>query len=176
MTATNLPTGFGLKGFIEEMFDTLKASGKLNIKLPARKAIIDHCVTCPEMYGKAMATKTTKKGFIVNGMIDENLHTYPDIIRMIQTCKSEISQKQEDLIFANFSELYQSMRRDGHISEEVYDRLGFTADSNYAGDYVPKPDEISQEMRHRAKILSHSLQCGLRERKRYNYLLAEKKK
>ena len=101
-TEINLPTGFGLKGFIEEIFDTLKASGKLNIKLPARKAIIDHCVTCPEMYGKAMATKTTKKGFIVNGMIDENLHTYPDIIRMIQTCKSEISQKQEDLIFDNF--------------------------------------------------------------------------
>ena len=68
------------------------------------------------------------------------------------------------------------MRRDGHISEEVYDRLGFSADSNYAGDIVPKPDEISQEMRHRAKILSHSLQCGLRQRRINNGFLAEKKK
>ena len=55
MKAINSSTVFGLKGFIKEMSDTLKASGKLNIKLPARKAIIDHCVTCPEMYGKAMA-------------------------------------------------------------------------------------------------------------------------
>ena len=57
------------------MFDTLKASVRLNIQLPARKIIIYHCVACPEMYGKAMATKITKKGLIVNGMIDENLHT-----------------------------------------------------------------------------------------------------
>ena len=164
-TSINLPTGFGLKGFLEDIFDTYKASGKLKLTLPARKAIIDHLVTCPEIYGKGMQPKTTTKGFIVNGMIDDITHTYPDIIQMLQTCKSKITQQQEDLVFEHFSQLYHTMKTHGHISEELYETLGFSADNNYDGCEVPKPDEISQEMRHRAKILSHSLQCQLRDRR-----------
>ena len=45
------------------------------------------------------------------------------------------------------------MKQDGHITEDVYDRIGFMKDTNYAGAIVPKPDQISNEMRHRAKIL-----------------------
>ena len=60
-TSINLPSGFGLKGYIENLFDVYKANGTLLLKLPARKAIIDHCVSCPEIYGKAMQPKTTKK-------------------------------------------------------------------------------------------------------------------
>ena len=53
-----------------------------------------------------MRPKTTKKGFIKNGMIDESAHTYPDIKKMLQTCKGDITQEAEDIIFNNFSELY----------------------------------------------------------------------
>jgi len=35
-----------MKGYFEDIFDTLKASGTLVLKLPASKAIIDHCVCC----------------------------------------------------------------------------------------------------------------------------------
>ena len=152
-TAINLPHGFGMKGFLEDMFDIKKARGELVIKLPARKAIIDHIVSCPEIFGKAMLPKTTKKGFVVNGMLDEQIHTYPDIIKMLRTCKQEVKKEQEDLVFKHFSELYTIMKTDGHITEEVYDRLGFISDTNYAGNKVDKPDNISQETRHRANIL-----------------------
>ena len=54
------------------------------------------------------------------------------------------------------------MKNMGHIPEELYDRMGFIMDTNYDGDEVSKPDRISQEMRHCAKILSHSLQRSLR--------------
>ena len=104
-TAENLPHGFGLKGYLEDMFDILKANGSLVIKLPARKAIIDHCVCCPEMLSKSMAPKTTIKGFIKNGMVDDKLKIYPDIRMLLKTCKSEVTKKHEDLLFNNFSEL-----------------------------------------------------------------------
>ena len=149
----NSPHGYGIKGRIKDMFDTYKARGILNLKLPARKAITDHIVSCPEIFGKAMAPKTTKKGCIVNGMIDEKTETYPDINKMLNTCKQEVKKEQVDKFFTHFSELYAIMKRDGHITEDVYDRLGFMTDSNYAGDFVPKPDQISNEMRHRGKIL-----------------------
>ena len=47
------------------------------------------------------------------------------------------------------------MKTDGHITEEVYDCLGFIKDSNYEGKTVVKPDGITQETRHRAKILRY---------------------
>ena len=177
MTSTNLPSGFGLKGQIEYELDALNAKGILMLKLPARKAIIDHVVTCPNIYAISMQPKTTKKGFIENGMLDEKTDTYPDIYKMMKTCKlKEFKQEYEDLVLNNFSELYQCMKSHGHIPEEVYDRLGFVKDTNYDGKVVEKPDTISQEMRHRAKILSHKLQCDLRRKKEEDAALVIKKK
>ena len=160
-TAENLPHGFGLKGYLEDIFDQKKACGELILKLPTRKAIIDHAVSCPEIFSKAMAPKTTKRGFIENGMIDSQLHLYPDMTKMLQTCKSEIKQEHEDLLLDNFSELYKLMKIEGNIKEEVYDCLGFPQDTDYSGAEVDKPDSISQETRHRAKVLSPSLQRDL---------------
>ena len=79
VTSVNLPSGYGLKGQLEYELDRLHASGILHIKLPAKKAILDHIVSCPEIYGKLMQPKTTKKGFVENGMSDEETHTYTDI-------------------------------------------------------------------------------------------------
>ena len=72
-----------------------------------------------------MAPKTAKRGFIENGMIDSKMHTYPDVTKMLKTYKSEIKQEHGDLLFDNFSELYNLMKTEGHIKEEVYDLLGF---------------------------------------------------
>ena len=84
-TSVNLPHGFGMKGFLEDLFATHQASGVLTLKLTARKAIIDHIVSCPDIFSNAMSPKTTKKGFIKNGMIDDKTHIYPDINKMLQT-------------------------------------------------------------------------------------------
>ena len=129
------------------------------LKLPARKAMINHIVSCPEIYEKAMQPKATKKGFVENGMEDNDTHTYPDIHKMLKTCKlQDFKQEYESLLSADFSQLYQCMKNDGHIPEEVYDQIGLPPDTNYEGEEVDKPDGISQEMRHQAKILSHELQ------------------
>ena len=66
-------------------------------------------------------------------MLDEKINTYPDMLKMLRTCKQEIQKEQEDLVFKHFSELYSIMKTDGHITEEVYDRLCFISDANYAG-------------------------------------------
>ena len=100
-----------------------------------------------------MSLKTTKKGFIDNGMIYDKTHIYPDINKMLQTCKQEVTQDQVDLVFKHFPTLYAIMKAEGHIKEEVYDRIWFVIDTNYTNDIVQKPDEITNEMRHRAKIL-----------------------
>ena len=80
-----------MKGFLEDTFDLLKAKGVLNLRLPAQKAIIDHCCYYPEFFGKVMALNTTKIGFIVNDMIDSKTETYPDdtmLSRSQKYCKN----------------------------------------------------------------------------------------
>ena len=65
-------------------------NGTLVVKLPAKKAIIDHCVCCPEMLNESMAPKTTIKCFIVNEVIDVKLKIYPDVRILLTTYKSEV--------------------------------------------------------------------------------------
>ena len=142
-----------MKGNLECMFEEYKARGILTLKLPVRKSLTDHIISCPEIFRKAMAPKTTKKGCIVNGMIDKKTELYPDIYKILNTCKQEVKNKQVELFFTHFSELYSVMKRDGHITEDIYDRIGFRKDTNYAGKNVLKPDRIFNKMRHQAKIL-----------------------
>ena len=51
-----------MKGNIECTFDEYKARGILSLKLPARKAIADHMLSCHEIFGKAMTPKNNKEG------------------------------------------------------------------------------------------------------------------
>ena len=107
VTTINIPSGYGLKGQLEYEIDCLYASDTLILKLPACKAIIDHIVSCPEIYGKPMHPKTTKKGYVENRMEDEETHTYPDVHNMLKTFKLQyFKQEYKNLLFDNFSELY----------------------------------------------------------------------
>ena len=81
-----------MKGFLEDFFATYQVSGVLILKLTAQKVIIDHSVSYPEIFSKAMCPKIIKKGFIINGMIDGKTHTYPGIIKTLQTCTQEVKQ------------------------------------------------------------------------------------
>ena len=70
-------------------------------------------------------------------MIDAKVETYPDIIKMMRTCKlKDFRQEHEDLIIDNFSVLYQEMKETGQILEETFDRLKFPPDTGYSGQEV----------------------------------------
>ena len=131
-----------MKGYIEDQFNILTVKGVLILKLPARKAILDHIVSCPEIFGKLMSPKTTKNGFIKNGMIDKLTHLYPDMNILLKTCKQEFKHKQVDKVYSNFSKLYSIMQVKGYIKEKVYDRMGFIRDTNYENEIVLKLDNI----------------------------------
>ena len=63
-----------------------------------------------------MHPKKTRKGFVENGMLDENTYTYPDLYKMLKTCKlKEFKQEYEDLLLKNFSELYTTMKNMGSL-------------------------------------------------------------
>ena len=61
VAAINLPSGFGLKGQIEDELNHHQATRILVLKLPARKAIVDHAVSCPKIKKKAMQKKNNQE-------------------------------------------------------------------------------------------------------------------
>ena len=65
LTSIYLPRLYELKGEVECYLDCLQASGQLILKLPARKDIIDHIYSFPEIYEKVMQPKTTKKSLLL---------------------------------------------------------------------------------------------------------------
>ena len=46
-----------------------------------------------------MQPKTTKKGFLMDGMLDENVQTYPDIFKMLKPCKLQYFKKEYEALF-----------------------------------------------------------------------------
>lgn len=104
-TDVNLPHCFGLEDYLGDIFGFKKASGELVLKFPAHKAIIDHCVCCPEKFDEAMTPKITKRRLVENCMVDVKTHLYPDVTMMVKICRSEIKQEHKDLLFNHFSEL-----------------------------------------------------------------------
>ena len=126
----NIPSGFGVKSLLEDKLTRHQASKKLNLKTLMTKAIIDHTILCPEIFGNAMQPKITKRGFIENGMIHDKVETYPDIIKMMRTCKlKDFQQEHGDTIINIFSDLYQEMKEKGQILEKTFERLKFSRDT-----------------------------------------------
>ena len=77
-------------------------------------------------------------------MIDAKEKLYPDINKMIRTCKREIPKEQDDLFFEHFPELYEMMKRGRHITEEVHDRFGVEKDTHFRNNIIDKSDGITR--------------------------------
>ena len=88
-----------------------------------------------------------KKGFIANGMIDIGSETCPDIDVMLGTLTRELTEHEYDLVQNNFNELLHIQMREGHISDEVYDRIGFPNDVNHQGQVVNKAGSLLKNSR-----------------------------
>ncbi len=63
----------------------------------------------------------------------------------------------------NFLMLYHTRLDQGHISDEVFDRLGFPKDIDVHGNEISRDAGISQESYQRSKSLTHSYQVNLRQ-------------
>ena len=58
---------------------------------------------------RSLHIKNTKKGFVENDMNDAKTGYYPDLLKIIQTCKRSLSIEEEELIITTFPTLYKNM-------------------------------------------------------------------
>jgi hypothetical protein len=111
----------------------LKSDPRLSIKTDHVKALVDFVSQIGSIMNSAATPHNLKKGFIANGMIDIGSETCPDIDVMLGTLTRELTEHEYDLVQNNFNELLHIQMREGHISDKVYDRIGFPNDVNCGG-------------------------------------------
>ena len=87
ISASNLPN-IGLKGQVCAILEELKEKSGLNIDVNQLKALKDHLSTISEKMTRSFSQNAIMAGFEANGMIDKKTHLYPDLFKIMQTCKS----------------------------------------------------------------------------------------
>ena len=135
----------------------------VRLKSHKRKALIATIPNLPVATGDAFTTDNVKLGFIYNGQIDSTHNSVPCYDNLIHTFRGDVEETCLDdkkNIIENF---FGEMLLNGCISEATYDLNNVPKDVNSINNVIEKPDTISLENRHRAKILSSKMQ--IRERR-----------
>ena len=110
-----------LKGNFVSMLNEKQRSGELILKLTHKKALIDHVSSIPDIFTTAMQYKNMKKGFQENEMCNKLTGYYPDLFKLMKTCKRTLTKKEEDLVVSSFGILYECTMENGHIPEKLFD-------------------------------------------------------
>ena len=120
-SSTDLPDNVGLKGRFNQKLDLLTKNGILNLPLKVRKPLIDHVGSAPEIMTRSTSKKFLKKSFVENGMADAHTGYWPDMHKVVKTCKRILTKEEEELVTSSFAELYKVTMDNGHIWEDVFD-------------------------------------------------------
>ena len=85
------------------------------------------------MTAKSATRNGILHGGLENGMIDRNTKRYPDFNAMLATCKLDPSNKEYKLCIDSFPYPFKLYLENGHVDDEVYERLGFPIDRDVDG-------------------------------------------
>ena len=152
-----------MKRIINSAMKNLSSSNKLVLKPTKHNAIVDFISSVPEMTSKAVTRDNITHGFKENGMIDNKYLRYPDLNKILATCRRDPTIDEYNNCIEHFPFLYNMYSRDGHVSDDVFEELGFPMDSDRNNKAVHRTADINQENRQRAKCLTHIHQVELRE-------------
>ena len=130
----------------------------VRLKSHKKKALVATVPNLPIATGIAYTIDNRKKGFIYNGQIDTDHNSAPCYSNLIHTFRGDIKgtslSEKTNIIQVFFGEMFMN----GCIAEATYDSNNIPMDVNSMNETVEKPDNISLENRHRAKILSSKIQ------------------
>ena len=151
----------GLQAKVHSKFIDLHKNGILMLAPLKSGALIDFIGSYPTIVSKACPTSSVADGFITNGMIDRNSLAYPDIAKILSTCKnSKLMSTHQFVIKRNFTEMYEEFSKKGAISDKFMHKIGICADTNLANENVWRNSDC--EMYQRSKCLTHLWQRNRR--------------
>ena len=150
---------------LAKAFKSFKSNGWINLSATKEQALLDFLSCYPAILSKCASANSVQKGFVYNGMVDNNTKNWPDMNSILATCKNlKLRREEEEKIIESFPKLYEEQMEKGHLSDEFFEGLGFKPDKNYSGKEVRRLAGITNESCQRAKCLSHNYQRDLRKK------------
>ena len=158
----------GLKGLISRSLTREQKDCRLKLPTTKYNALVDFLSCYPTILSRAAPHDSTGAGFVSNGMLDDLTYCYPDLYKILQTCKTfKYTNEMEELVRSNFAELYEEQIRAGILSDNFMEGFGFLRDRDFNGNEIRRISEC--ESWQRAKCLSCTYQRDLRKRKLDTY-------
>ncbi len=145
------------------MIDTFK--NKLYVlRLPSNKtkSLIDFISTLSAIATKVCTVKNIQHGFMEAGLFDGNNLRFPVNDKILATCRRNPSLAEYENIEKNMPTILHHSCEFGHVSDDIYDKLGIIRDRDKMGHEVTRDATISQESFQQTKCLTHEHQIRLR--------------
>jgi len=131
-----LPERCPAKRKIHEAFQSDRLAG-LKLTHTKTHALIDFISVLPRILSTACTVDNIKKGFLVNGTIDEEVHQYPSWNGVLSTCKRNPSDEEYLNIFDTYPDfLRQCDKEGGNADEDFHDLRGMMRDKNHHGSSI----------------------------------------
>lgn len=151
---------------LEEFFKDLENKKILTLKANKKESIIDFICSLPDMLSKACTKQKVKAGFITTGQIDEETGYFPDLRKIMATCKHQRVHDPNvyELIKKNFSQMYEEQMLKGELTDEFLLKSNVPQDIDEKGNEVARPGRLSNEKTQRAKQVSKPFQRDMRKK------------
>ena len=159
--------------FLETEFTSLRATSTsnptrlLNISPHKKKALLATIPNLPEATAKAYSVSNVKKGFVLNGQLDNDSKLVPCLENIVHTYRGDLNGTVLEDKGRLLDQFYEEMFSKGIIEEASFDQYNVPYDTNFEGNHVMRDMNISQENRQRSKVLSSFAQ--VEERKKLIY-------
>ncbi len=138
-------------------------SHELNLRERKLRTLLTFLSTLPRMLSNVAKADIIIDGFVACGMLDAKTKTCPDMDQILATCHRSISIDEHKLCRDTFEKLYQLHFNEGHVSDDIYEEMGYPQDEDITGSKVRRDATIKRECFQRAKCLSHPFQKTLRK-------------
>ena len=125
-----------MKRMIDNQLKNLQDEGKLVLKPTKKNSLIDFIASVPAMTSKAITRDNIIHGVVENGMLDKNFFRYPDMNKILATCRRDPTNAEYKLCVDSFPMLLKKYLEHGHVNDEVFEKLGFPMDTDVDGTKV----------------------------------------
>ncbi len=138
-----------------------------NLCLPSNKtkSLIDFISTLSATATKVCTVKNIQHGFTEAGMLDGDNLRFSVYDKILATCRHNPSLAEYENIEKKMPTIIHHSCEFGHVSDDIYDKLGIIQDREKMGLEVMRDASISQESFQQTKCLTHEHQICLRNKR-----------
>ena len=117
---------------------------KIGFKANKKKSLIYFVASIPLMVRKAATRDNIQHRFIANGLVDETYKRYPDLNKILATCRKNPKTDDYNRCIQSFPYLFNHCLEHGHVPYFEFESLEFHQDINIQGNCVQRDYTIKE--------------------------------